>query len=176
LLLDQGANPNGKDANGTTVFMHVFQSARYDLQSKIARVLASAGADVHAKDNLGQSAAALAASRGRIEALRVLIELGATVDEKIALEVKLFDSAAKDHAQEVKRLLAKGADPNMKAIKAGSAYRIDPPLNSAARLGHRKIVEILLKAGADPNALDRSNQAPLLSAIREAIPKWFSYC
>ena len=94
-----------------------------------------------------------------------------------------------DNADETKRLLDAGADPNEKDDKnqrtplhwaARFGHRnsvelllskevnideVDPwgmtPLHLAAREGHKDCVELLLKANADPNAVDSQNRTPL---------------
>ncbi len=44
------------------------------------------------------------------------------------------------------------------------------PLMIAAGKGHRSMVALLLKAGADPNALDEGNQSPLAKAVMSNKP------
>lgn len=61
----------------------------------------------------------------------------------------------------VRRALALGADPGLKC--AGST-----PLHEASALGCRSAVRALLRAGADPEALDGHRDTPLFQALVQA--------
>src|SRR5262245_851364 len=69
--------------------------------------------------------------------------------------------AARDgHTEVVKKLLASGANVNMKT-KDGSTPLINASLN-----GHTEVVKALLGAGADINAKDMASRTALLQAAR----------
>ena len=72
----------------------------------------------------------------------------------------LYMAVAAGNLQEVDRLLAEGADPNVKAMMGHS------PLITATSSDRPLIVERLLKAGADPNQVDNLGWAPLHHAIK----------
>ena len=63
-------------------------------------------------------------------------------------DTPLASAAARGRAQDVRALLAQGADPNQ---KDGNGL---PPLVWAARLGHVEAVKALLEGGADQNLRD----------------------
>ena len=68
-------------------------------------------------------------------------------------------AAASGDADEVARLLARGADP-------GEADAVEfTPLHFAAQEQHAGVVEVLLKAGADIGATDRWGNTPLWRAV-----------
>ena len=73
----------------------------------------------------------------------------------------LHSAAFDGNVEEVKELLKKGANPNVRE-KDG-----DTPLHVAARKGSVDVVELLLKHGADPNILDKYGWTPLHNAARE---------
>lgn len=59
-------------------------------------------------------------------------------------------------------LLQQGADPNARYAYPEHAYHDQQtPLHAAVYYSQPKIVEILLAAGANPNAVDANNQTPL---------------
>lgn len=72
----------------------------------------------------------------------------------------LYMAVAAGNLEEVDRLLAKGADPNVKAIMGHS------PLITATSSDRPLIVLRLLTAGADPNQVDNLGWAPLHHAIK----------
>jgi ankyrin repeat protein len=60
----------------------------------------------------------------------------------------LVEAVRRGDVQEVARLLAAGADPNVKDPDG------DAPLHIAAEQCRVEVAELLLKHGADPNARD----------------------
>jgi len=68
---------------------------------------------------------------------------------------ELHDAARKGDVRRVKKLLEKGADPDVKDELGHT------PLHLAALLGHVEIVKMLLEHGANPNTQDRSGETPL---------------
>jgi hypothetical protein len=70
----------------------------------------------------------------------------------------LYDAAGKGQLEDVRRLLDRGADPNV-------ALPLDAtPLIFAAARGHIEIVRLLLDRGADPNQSDPGDGNPLIAA------------
>jgi hypothetical protein len=70
LLLASGANPNARDTRKKTPLFRV-------VSSRVATSLVSAGADVNALDDNGDSCLAVQMAEGRKEVVRVLVESGA---------------------------------------------------------------------------------------------------
>ncbi|HEY4138813.1 MAG TPA: ankyrin repeat domain-containing protein [Casimicrobiaceae bacterium] len=70
----------------------------------------------------------------------------------------LIVAVANDRADEVKRLLARGMDPN--SVDPNG----DPLLFIAARAGYRATVDVLLAAKANVNAKNRFGDTPLMVA------------
>src|SRR5262249_36322238 len=76
----------------------------------------------------------------------------------------LWQSVTSNNVQEVRRLLAGGANPNAISKKAKDAA---PPLQAAAALGYREVTDLLIAQGADVNSRDHYQWAPLhLAAAR----------
>jgi ankyrin repeat protein len=73
----------------------------------------------------------------------------------------LLDAVRRGDVQEVARLLAAGADPNVRDPDG------DAPLHIAAEQCNADIAELLLKHGADPNARDNQGKTPLHRAVWE---------
>src|SRR5262249_37600159 len=72
----------------------------------------------------------------------------------------IASTACNGYTEVVKKMLAKGADVNMKA-KDGNT-----PLLYAALNGQTEVVKVLLEAGADKNARDVGGRTPLILAAR----------
>jgi hypothetical protein len=72
-LLDAGADPNGRTAEGSTPLMVAAQFER----ATLAAALLGAGADVNAQDNRGATALMSAAAERRIQVVTLLLKAGA---------------------------------------------------------------------------------------------------
>ena len=75
--LDEGANPNSANNNGTTALM---TAAENNTNARVIRALLEAGADVNARNRKGNTALMFAAMRNSTEAVRILYEAGADID------------------------------------------------------------------------------------------------
>jgi len=71
----------------------------------------------------------------------------------------LVDAVRRGDVQEVARLLAAGANPNVKDLDGRT------PLHIAAEQSRADLVELLLRHGADPNARDADGETPLHKAV-----------
>jgi ankyrin repeat protein len=114
-----------------------------------ASQLLAAGADVNARDAYGATALINAAYSGNAEMVEALLAAGAEVDAKDELGwtalMKACFNADLDRGfpDIVKRLIAAGADPNVKIT-----YGIRP-LMLAAGYGEAGVCEALIAGGAD---------------------------
>ena len=78
---------------------------------------------------------------------------------------RLAAAAAEGNIHEVRRLVAKGADVNVKD-ELGQT-----PLHGAARGGHQEVVDLLIRCGANVTEQDQVGRTPLYeSAIRGHFP------
>jgi ankyrin repeat protein len=73
-------------------------------------------------------------------------------------ENELIEAAKAGRIEEVKRLIAVGANVNA-ATEGGKT-----PLHGAAAFGHEAVVQALLKVGANVNAADQDGRTPLHEA------------
>ncbi|NXR26796.1 ASB12 protein, partial [Cinclus mexicanus] len=92
----------------------------------------------------------LAATRGCVRSLRLLLAHGAQVDSlDVKAQTPLFVAVSNGHRECVRELLEHGANP------LGSVYNNCSPLLLAARDGHLDILRELLEHGAQPNVQAR---------------------
>nr|6C9K_A Chain A, DARP14 - Subunit A with DARPin [synthetic construct]6C9K_B Chain B, DARP14 - Subunit A with DARPin [synthetic construct]6C9K_C Chain C, DARP14 - Subunit A with DARPin [synthetic construct]6C9K_D Chain D, DARP14 - Subunit A with DARPin [synthetic construct]6C9K_I Chain I, DARP14 - Subunit A with DARPin [synthetic construct]6C9K_J Chain J, DARP14 - Subunit A with DARPin [synthetic construct]6C9K_K Chain K, DARP14 - Subunit A with DARPin [synthetic construct]6C9K_L Chain L, DARP14 - len=124
------------------------ESAKLDVCRTIARRALRKVLTVTREFGIGAEAAAY------LLALSDLLFLLARVIE-IELGKKLLEAARAGQDDEVRILMANGADVNAHDDQGST------PLHLAAWIGHPEIVEVLLKHGADVNARDTDGWTPL---------------
>jgi ankyrin repeat protein len=96
-----------------------------------------------------------AAKAGRIEAIRLLVELGARVDADPYRGTALAWAAANGRADAIRVLAELGADPDQRGTFGGPSHGEGvTAIHLAAQSGQREAVVALLDLGADPLILD----------------------
>ncbi len=110
-LLGDGASPNQTDEDGATTGMHV-AAATGNLQ--IMAILYKAGADINARDTVGDSPLDLAAEHGQLEAAKLLLEMKARVNDqdKNGMTALMFAAKVGD-VEMVHYMLEAGANPSL---------------------------------------------------------------
>jgi ankyrin repeat protein len=120
----------------------------------------AAGADVNAKDDVGETPLHWAAWIGHKEIVELLITAGADVNAKGDDGTPLHHAALRGKKEIVEPLIANGADVNVKG-----GFADGTPLHYVVPGGHMKLVELLIADGADVNAKDEDGDTPLDWAI-----------
>lgn len=176
-----------RDNAGETPLIHAARQGHF----QTALCLLEHGADPGAKANeLDATALHHAAGAGSTDLVKLLSERGADVNASSDAGPPLIWAAGHDHLDVVKLLLDYGADPNastdddvtalVAATAAGACAIVDllivkganvnvsaggaTPLHIAADFGNDKLVDSLLKAGANPDALDDDGTKPIMAA------------
>jgi ankyrin repeat protein len=186
LLLDHGADVNAVSKEGRTALLI---AAHRPSSTAVVRMLMSKGADPHVRDALGGSALMMAAETGNVELMRLLVDNGADVNAAAAALygfprfgrvpeglanlpagatglTPLIIAAENGHAEAVRYLLAKGADPKRRT----TVFQGDALLAAAGRRDP-ELARLLLEAGADANSRDYRKATPLtLAAASDEAP------
>lgn len=132
------------------------------------------GADIEAKDNIGQTALIAASRRGNLDIVRLLIERGADVNARL----RIIDEPRRNLDAELASPDKKFQDMVYLCIEfsgESDTNETDPlringttALMEAARHGHTEVVILLIKSGADINAsTDKNKWTALMSAANE---------
>lgn len=146
LLLDAGADPAVFDSN----YGNAVQAAARAGCGDIVRKLADRGCEVNAPGGTRGTALVGAASAGQACVVEVLFELGVPRGDTQDNSDALVAATSKDHEKVVEVLVSQGANLN----RAGRLHASEwLPLQLAANKDKFGMLSILLRLGADPNAI-----------------------
>jgi ankyrin repeat protein len=107
--------------------------------------------DLNEMGSRGRTALMVAAAEGLADAVKVLIQKGASVTRPgNGLMTALHEAAANGHACIVDLLLEHGANVNAQTVDGVT------PLMCSAAWGHLKVAQILIECGADATMTDRT--------------------
>ena len=132
---------------------------------RIMQILLQAGADINARNAMGETPAWTAALRHRREILAALIEFRADINIADLTGVTPLWKACDNGCHSVIPLLLEaGAD------KDGSDGKSVSPLLAACRRGHVKVCQLLVAFAADLEQPSKSGITPVRAAARAGFP------
>ena len=172
LLLDHGADVNGRDRNGGTPLHEAVRQG----DTELAKDLVARGADLYARTERGAEGGntgsrrtsgltpfLTAAQTGNVEMMRALIALGADPAAQTNEGAGAVLLATRSRELEAVQMVVElGLDVNLCPTDRPSA------LHTAVRVGADEIVEYLAARGADFAARDHQGRTPLEEAEFEA--------
>ncbi len=153
-LLKRGMDVNTADASGNTLAMIAARNGNLELLDFLLRNRAN----TLRRNKYGDNAIMLATFRGNIEAVRRLLDVGASPDNDgwTAMHYAAFGG----HADVATLLIERGAD--LDAIAPNG----QTPLMLAAGAGKLALVRILVEADADMDLEDYEGRTALILAIK----------
>lgn len=138
--------------------LNVYEAAATGNPRRLKTILGQSRVRINTANEEGFTPLSLAAFFGHVEAVKVLLENGADVNQKppSRFQNTAVDAAvAGEHPDVVRVLLASGADPNVRSEENYTS------LHKAVAHGNLEIVRLLLDHGADPNATRDGGNSPL---------------
>lgn len=159
LIVAQGAKVTTKSDLGSTPL-------HYARNETVAKYLIAEGADIEARGGYSSTPLGSAATRGRMDVVKLLVELDAGVDTRgYENETPLYQAAGGGgHLEVVTFLVDRGADVNARETMYGRTA-----LHSAAFFNRREIVEFLISRGADVDARDNDGRTPLHVLVSDPV-------
>ena len=160
-LIDRKADINDKDNKGETALM----KCAFKNHLVCLKVLLTTGASVNIKDNVGMMAIHHACISGAKNTLKALIDKSIiTIDERDnGGNTPMMIAAINGHSRTTSILIQE------RAILNSVNKRGETALILASKLGRSKVVDVLLKAGADPLKVDVDELGALNYSKKEKI-------
>lgn len=159
-LLSRGADIDVRDEAGRTALLIATHGNRIE----VARVLIEAGADVNAKDRINDSPYLYAGARGHLEILTMTLAHGADLRSTNRYGgTALIPASERGHVDTVRTLIEAGGDVDH-VNNLGWTALLEAIILGDGAERHQRIVELLVKAGADINLADRDGVKPLQHA------------
>lgn len=159
-LLSEGATIDARDRTGATALL----VATHGNQIAAAKALIDAGADVNAKDNINDSPYLYAGARGHLDILKMTLSHGADLRSTNRYGgTALIPAAERGHVETVSTLIAAGVDVDH-VNRLGWTALLEAIILGNGGEQHQRIVELLVKAGANVNLADGKGETPLQHA------------
>lgn len=157
-LLDNGANIDATDSQGRTAILAATHRNRVDT----VKALIEAGADINIRDERKDNPFLYAGAEGLLEIVKLLNAAGA--DTKLTNRyggIAVIPASERGHVEVVQELL-EHSDINVNHINnLGWTALMEAIVLGSGGEKHQRIVELLIKHGADVNIPDKDGVTPL---------------
>lgn len=160
-LIDRGADLNATDTRGRTAMM----AATHANKPESVKILIEAGADVNKQDNRLDNPFLYAGAEGLLEILRLTIDAGAdpTITNRYG-GVAIIPASEHGYVQVVEELLTRTKINVNHVNNLGWTALLEAVILGTGSENHKRVVELLIKHGADVNLADSDGVTPLQHA------------
>ena len=166
-LIAEGAKVDARNGSGATALL----VATHANQVEVAKALIDAGADVNAKDKIEDSPYLYAGARGHLEILKMTLAHGADLKSINRYGgTALIPASERGHVETVRTLIDAGVDIDH-VNKLGWTALLEAIILGDGGERHQRIVELLVKAGANVNLADNDGVTPLQHARSSGYSK-----
>jgi ankyrin repeat protein len=163
-LIAKGVDVNAKDDRSLTALHWAAKEGRLDVVETLIRN----GADVNVETDYGATALWLCASSSdNPEIARLLIKSGASVECRGEGMTPLIAACLHSKPNAARLLVESGARVNSQSDSTLMGKMT--PLMAAAHTGRGDLVDLLLKAGADPSLKDQFGNTALTYATEQTV-------
>lgn len=164
-LLSSSSKIDARDQSGSTALLVAARANSIGA----AKALIDAGADVNAKDHIQDSAYLYSGARGHLEILKMTLAHGADLKSTNRYGgTALIPAAERGHVETVRTLIEAGVAIDH-VNNLGWTALLEAIILGDGGKRHQQIVDLLLKAGANPNLADRDGVTPLQHARKRGF-------
>ncbi len=168
-LLALGFPVDSRDAQGASALLRAAGMGHTDT----AHLLIEHEADLALSARTGVTPLAAAANAGRADMVELLLDNGAQIDQPLpGRTTAMMLAVARGHVDIVERMLAAGADIHVRDMYARSVLHPAAQFCFAGRdsLRARRMLDLLLRHGAEVNFADQDERTPLLLLLGAHAP------
>lgn len=136
----------------------------------IVSYLLSKGADIHLTNGTNETALILASQAGSNEIVKMLIAAGSEIDHRGQMGTSIIMAAQEGHTDIIETLIQARADVNKKHTDFDNTplHLVLTSVTDQAKL--KKVVQLLIKAGAEIDVENNEGETPLTLAHRLKDP------
>ena len=163
---DKPADPAHAPVKSDTPPIAESALAKAAIQGDLAEIktLLDAGADVNAKDRIEDSPYLYAGARGHLDILKMTLTHGADIKSINRYGgTALIPASERGHVETVRTLIEAGVDVDH-VNRLGWTALLEAVILGDGGVRHQKIVDLLVKAGADVGLADNEGVTPLQHA------------
>ena len=167
LLIHHGADLEARDYDGNSTLLSVLGKSSYLDPEDAVRVLLDLGADIHSRNDSGETALFRAAANGLCRMIQVLMEYGADIHARSKLGRSVLFTAVECHYRSdetVSLLLELGVDVHLQDSAGNTALIL------AAAGDKLDVVKLLLGHGANPHTKNEAGDTALTLAAAKGKP------